>query len=122
MGEKNFPITLESKTIGITTIYSELLKLYNFNSNNILDLTVEQIYNELDYTTYKNDISLINKAEYNICFGQGGQLCSSLLFGKTIFFNPLNHNDFYNNINLYNSNHRYFKRMNRMFQYLIQIL
>ena len=122
MGEKNFPITSESTILGITTMYSELLKLHDFNSNNILDLTEEQMYNELNYTNYKNDICLINAAKYNICFGQGGQLCSSLLFGRTIFFNPLNHNDFYNNVNLYKSYHRYFKKMNRMFQYLIQIL
>jgi hypothetical protein len=122
MGEKKFPSTIEGKILGITTMYSELLKLHNFNSNKILDLTVEQIYDELDYINYKNDICLINAAKYNICFGQGGQLCSSLLFGRTIFFNPLNHNDFYNNVNLYNSEHRYFKKMNRMFQYLIQIL
>jgi hypothetical protein len=85
LGEQQFKPTTESTVHGITTIYQELLKLYNFNSEKILDLTKEFIYNELNYDGYKNDICLMHKAEYNICYGQGGHLCSSLLFGKTIF-------------------------------------
>ena len=120
LGEKSFEITQEGHNI--TTIYLELLKLYNHNSNKILDLTKEYIYNELNYDEYKNDICLINKAEYNICYGQGGQLCSSLSFGKTIFFDPIDEEFFYKNINLYNSGHRYFKRFNKNCEYLVEIL
>jgi len=122
LGEQKFKNTFESNIHGITTIYQELLKLNNHNSNKILDLTKEYIYNELNYDEYKNDICLINKAEYNICFGQGGQLCSSLLFGKCIFFNPIDEKYFYKNNNLFNSEHRYFKRLLPMFNYLITIL
>jgi hypothetical protein len=122
LGEQKFKSTLESDIHGITTIYPELLKLYNYNSDKILDLTKEYIYNELNYDEYKNDICLINQAEYNICYGQGGQLCSSLLFGKTIFLNPIDINFFFKNMNLYNSGHRYFKRLNMINKYLIEIL
>lgn len=119
LGEQKFKPTSEGH--GITTIYPELLKLYNYNSDKILDLTKEYIYNSLDYNEYKNDICLINKAEYNICYGQGGQLCSSLLFGKTIFFNPIDESSFFQNMNLYNSGHRYFKRLDMINKYLLQI-
>ena len=123
LGEQKFKNNTESNIHGgITTIYQELLKLHNFNSNKILDLTKETIYNELNYDEYKNDIYLINKAEYNICYGQGGQLCSSLLFGKTIFFDPIDVDFFYKNTNLYNSGHRYFKRLNMINNYLLEIL
>jgi hypothetical protein len=120
LGEQKFKQTGEGHNM--TTIYAELLKLYNFNSNKILDLTNEYINNELNYDTYKNDVCLINKADYNICYGQGGQFCSSALFGKTIFFNPIDLDIFYKNIYLYNSGHRYFKRLNMINKYLIEIL
>jgi hypothetical protein len=120
LGEQKFKQNTEASLNKITTIYPELLKLHN--SNKILDLTKEYIYNELNYENYKNDISIINKAEYNICYGQGGQLCSSLLFGKCIFFDPLDENFFYRNNNLFNSGHRYFKKLLPMFNYLKTIL
>jgi hypothetical protein len=120
LGEQKFKPTGEGH--GITTIYPELLKLYNFNSEKILDLTKEYIYNELNYDEYKNDICLMHKAEYNICYGQGGHVCSSLLFGKTIFFNPINIDEFFQNMNLYNSGHRHFKRLEMINKYLLQIL
>ena len=120
LGEQKFKPTNEGH--GITTIYPELLKLYNYNSDKILDLTKEYIYNELNYDEYKNDICLVHKAEHNICYGQGGQLCSSLLFGKTIFFNPINTDAFYENMNLYNSGHRYFKSLDMINKYLLQIV
>jgi hypothetical protein len=122
LGEQKFKPTLESAYHKITTIYPELLKLYNYNSDKILDLTKEYIYNELNYDEYKNDICLVHKAEHNICYGQGGQLCSSLLFGKTIFFNPIDTDAFYENMNLYNSGHRYFKSLDMINKYLLQIV
>jgi hypothetical protein len=122
IGEQIFNDTTESKFHGITTIYQELLKLFNYNSNKILDLTKETIYNELDYNMYKTDLYLINKATYNICYGQGGQLCTSLVFGKTIFFDPIDTEHFYNNMNLYNSGHRYFKNLDMINKYLLEIL
>lgn len=122
IGEKIFPQTFEKNLHGITTIYQELLKLYNHNSNKILDLTQEIIYNELDYNNYKNDLYLIHKTNYNICYGQGGSLCSSLLFGKTIFFDPIDEKYFFKNLNLYNSGHRYFKNIDMMNKYLLEVL
>lgn len=122
LGEQKFKSNLESSVHDITTIYSELLKLYNYNSDKILDLTKEYIYNELNYDEYKNDICLIHKAKYNICYGQGGQLCSALLFGKCIFYNPIDEEHFFQNMNLYNSGHRYFKKLHMINKYLLEIL
>jgi hypothetical protein len=123
MGEKNFENnTPEKKCHNITTIYNEISQLKNLNNDRILDLSVEELYNSLDYDRYKHDICLINKASYNICFGQGGQLCSSLLFGKCMFFDPIDETFFFQNMNLYNSGHRYFKRLYKFCEYLVEIL
>lgn len=84
MGEQTFPHTLEVDIHGITTIYHELLSLSKHNQ--IIDLTKQEIYNELDYQNFKNDLFLIKNANYNIGVGYGGQLCSSLMFGKTIYY------------------------------------
>ena len=122
LGEQKFKPTLESDYIGITTIYPELLKLHNYNSNKILDLTREYIYNELNYAQYKNDVFLMHQAKYNICYGQGGQLCSSLLFGKCIFFDPIDEEFFFQNMSMFNSGHRYFKKLDMINKFLLQIL
>ncbi len=81
MGERTFPHTEEVDIHGITTVYNELLELKNHN--NIIDNSIENIYSNLDYNNYKNDIKLIQNAKYNICFGLGGQLCTSIIFGKS---------------------------------------
>lgn len=81
MGERIFPDTEEVEWHGITTVYNELLELKN--NNNIVDKSIENIYSNLDYNNYKDDIELIQKAKYNICFGLGGQLCTSTIFGKS---------------------------------------
>jgi hypothetical protein len=81
MGERIFPHTEEVEWHGITTVYNELLELKN--NNNIVDKSIENIYSNLDYNNYKDDIKLIQNAKYNICFGLGGQLCTSAIFGKS---------------------------------------
>ena len=53
------------------------------SSDNSSDNSIENIYSNLDYNNYKNDIKLIQNAKYNICFGLGGQLCTSIIFGKS---------------------------------------
>jgi len=80
MGERVFPHTEEVDMHGITTVYNELLELKN--NNDIIDNSIENIYSNLDYDNYKNDIKIIQNAKYNICFGLGGQLCTSVIFGK----------------------------------------
>jgi hypothetical protein len=65
---------------GITTIYNELIELKNHN--NIVDLSVKNIYKELNFDNYLNDISIIHNAEYNIVIGLGGHFVSSLVFSK----------------------------------------
>jgi hypothetical protein len=103
LGEQYFPQTSEKKWHGITTIYEELNSLKM--NNNVLDLTIPEIYNSLDYDLYKKDISIIKNAEYNVVIGCGGQLCSSMIFGeKTYFFLPneiMFENDYLKNNNIY---------------------
>ena len=87
MGEQDFPDTLENISCqhGITTVYKELLEIKN-NNPNVQDITLKELYNNLDYENYKKDVMLIKNAKYNICFGQGGQLCSSIILGKSSIF------------------------------------
>ena len=100
MGERVFPITEEVIVHGITTVYDEFLGLKN--NNNVIDLTCENIYNNLNYEMYKNDIKIIKKAKYNICFGIGGQFCSSLVFGKSTILYCMN--------NIFNLNKYFFEK------------
>ena len=103
MGEKLFPINEETIMHGITTIYDELLELKN--NNDLIDITIADIYNNIDYDSYKKDALLIQNAKYNICFGQGGQLCTSLILGNsTIFYFKINNIDI-NDEYLANNNH-----------------
>ena len=102
MGEQIFPITEEVIAHGITTIYNELLELKNHND--VIDISIKNIYNNLDYNNYKKDVFLIKNATYNICFGQGGQLCTSLILGNsTIVYYKIN--DVLNDEFLKSNNH-----------------
>lgn len=87
VGEQEFPETLENIYCqhGITTVYKELLEIKN-NNPNVKDITLKELYNNLDYENYKKDVTLIKNAKYNICFGQGGQFCSSIILGKSTIF------------------------------------
>lgn len=119
MGEKVFPITEESIKIGINTIYDELIELKN--NNNINNVCIDNIYNNLNYDNYKKDIELIKNAKYNICFGQGGQLCTSLVFSKsTIFYYPLNTGNLQNENNLKENNHYYCSTIEDIFKIINQ--
>jgi len=116
MGERVFPETEEVLIHGITTVYDELL--YLKNNNEILDISIENIYSNLNYDNFKKDVEIIKNAKYNICFGTGGQLCSSLIFGKsTIYYSKLTGClDFYY---LIKNNHNCFTNLEDFF-YLIK--
>jgi hypothetical protein len=81
LGERNFPHTEEVDMHGITQIYNELLNLKK--NNQVIDLSIDCIYSNLNYESYKNDLQIIKLAKHNISFGVGGQFCSSLCFGKS---------------------------------------
>lgn len=92
LGERNMASSLESKTLGITTIYNELLSLSTHN--NIIDLSEDNIYDNLNYNNFKKDIGIIKDAKYNIHIGIGGQFSFSLLFSDNIIHYCIN---LYNN-------------------------
>ena len=81
MGERIYPDTEEGAALGITTVYNELLELKEHND--IHDLSIENIYSNLDYEQFKKDYQIIKNAKYNICFGIGGQFCTSVILGKS---------------------------------------
>ena len=97
LGERIMPNNFEVNVHKITTIYNELIELKN-NNNNVLDLTIDNIYDNLNFENYCNDMSLIHYAKTNIIVGHGGQYCNSLIFGQNIIVYTLN--NIYGNFNL----------------------
>ena len=81
LGERNFPHTEEVDMHGITQIYNELLNLKK--NNQVIDLSIDCIYSNLNYESYKKDLQIIKLAKHNISFGVGGPFCNSLCFGKS---------------------------------------
>lgn len=119
MGEQTFPITYEINH-QITTVYNQLLPLNN--NNCVFDITKNEIYNNLDYDDYINDVALISNAQYNICLGQGGQLCSSIVFGNnTIFYYKINNINLNDDL-LQKNNHIHFTNLDVMFDYITNII
>jgi hypothetical protein len=96
LGEREIEPYSEEKIHSITTIYNELLELKK--NNNVIDLTIKNIYKELDFDQYLNDISIVHNAEYNIIVGLGGHFVSSLIFSKGPVINFIS-NVFNSNIN-----------------------
>jgi hypothetical protein len=82
LGERIITNNIEVSIHNITTIYEELLCLKE--NNEILDLSQENIYDNLNFQNYLNDIKLIHNASDNILFGQGGQFCSCYIFANKL--------------------------------------
>jgi hypothetical protein len=82
LGERKMVETPETIFHGIKTIYNELLLLKE--NNDVIDLSTESIYNNLNYDNYLKDISIIHHANYNIHFGINGQFASSLAFSNNV--------------------------------------
>ena len=115
MGERTFPTTAETIAHNITTVYTELLHLHTLNT--VEDKSVPIIYTNLDYDTYTQDIDLIQHAKYNICFGLGGQLCTSLLFSKSTVFYCKVYSPF-NSEYLNDNNHYQFSTTKDLFTFI----
>lgn len=80
LGERCMPRNFETNIHNITTIYDELLELKT--NNNVIDLSIDNIYDNLNFENYCKDMSLIHYAKTNIVVGNGGQYCNSIIFGK----------------------------------------
>lgn len=89
LGERCMPNNMETSVHKITTIYDELLELKS--NNNVLDLSLDNIYDNLNFENYCKDMSLIHNAKTNILVGHGGQCCNSIIFGKgmILFTEPM---------------------------------
>lgn len=80
MGEREFITNFPGVGSRNETIYDELMLLKD--NNEILDLTEKTIYDNLDYSNFKEKLSIIERAECNFTFSWGGPFCMSLIFGK----------------------------------------
>jgi len=105
LGEKEMAINFEQKYHNITTIYNELLELKQ--NNNIIDLTIDNIYDNLNFENYCKDMSIIHNAKTNIICGNGGQYCNSIVFGNgmIVYTIPDLNGNF--NLNLFERNNNY---------------
>ena len=89
LGERKIDENKETKIIDMNTIYDECLLLKN--NNNVIDLTVEKMYNTPNFQKFEEDINLVNNAVCNIGFGHGGQFCINLAFSNsTIYYTSKN--------------------------------
>jgi hypothetical protein len=103
-GERIMPSNLETDEHKITTIYEELKQLNN--NNEVIDLTEENIYDNLNIENYLKLLNVYNKSKLNIfCGVSGGNLASCICFSKnSICFNSTNILDYVlNNYNISNT-------------------
>lgn len=103
-GERIMPSNLETDVHKITTIYEELQQLNN--NNEVIDLTEENIYDNLNIENYLKLLNVYNKSKLNIfCGVSGGNLASCICFStNSICFNSKNGLDYVlNNYNLCNN-------------------
>ena len=103
-GERIMPSNLETDVHKITTIYEELKQLNN--NNNVIDLTEENIYDNLNIENYLKLLNIYNKSKLNIFCGlSGGNLASCICFGtNSICFNSKSGFDYVlNNYNICNN-------------------
>jgi hypothetical protein len=82
LGEKTVATNYQTTLHNMNTIYNEVIVLKN--NNNVIDLTVDDIYDNLSFENYCKDVSIIHNAKTNILIGNGGQYCNSLFFGKSL--------------------------------------
>ena len=119
LGERNFPHTEEVDMHGITQIYNELLNLKK--NNTVIDMSIDCIYSNLNYDTYKKDIQIIKNAKHNISFGVGGPFCNSICFGKSTIIYCKSHIMPFNNTTLNNNNVHHFNAVEVCFNYITYI-
>lgn len=88
LGERKIDVNSATKALPtITTIYDECLLLKN--SNDVIDLTEDKMYNTPEMSRFERDLGLIHNAEINIGIGHGGQFCFNLFFSKkSIYYCP----------------------------------
>jgi hypothetical protein len=119
LGERKFPQTEEVDIHGITQIYNELLNLKK--NNHVIDLSIDCIYSNLNYESYKKDIQIIKNAKHNISFGIGGPFCNSICFGKSTIIYCKSHIMWFNANTLLNNNIHHFNAVEDCFNHIIKI-
>ena len=105
LGERIMPSNFETDYHKITTVYNELLNLKH--NNNVLDLSIDNIYDNLIFDNYCKDMSIIYNAKTNIIFGHGGQYCNSIVFGNGMIVYTNKELCLNFNLNLFENNNNY---------------
>ena len=119
LGERNFPHTGEVDMHGITEVYNELMNLTK--NNEVIDLSIDCIYSNLNYESYKKDIAIIMRAKHNISFGLGGALCTSMCFGSSTIFYCKNTIMKFDKENLIKNDIHHFGKVEDCFNYIAKL-
>lgn len=81
MGEKNMEDCIETRFLGIISLYKEMMELSA--NNHVIDRTKEfLISGNPDFEDFIKEVSLISKAELNVTFGNGGPLSMCQAFSR----------------------------------------
>jgi hypothetical protein len=92
MGEREIENNLEAKTHYVISLYNILLLLKK--NNKLIDLTHKVLYSGNDnFDNFIREVEIINKANYNVTFGIGGQFVMCQAFSKKnyCFINTIKH-------------------------------
>lgn len=81
MGERTMEDCIETRLLGMTSLYNEIKELSAHN--HIVDRTKEVLISwNPNFNDFTNEICLINKADLNVTFGIGGPLSMCQAFSK----------------------------------------
>lgn len=119
LGERNFPRTEEVDVHGITQIYNELMHLTK--NNEVIDMSIDCIYSNLNFETYIKDIEIIKHATHNISFGVGGAFCNSICFGKSTIIYCKDEVICFKPETLHNNNVHHFNTAEKCFDYIVKL-
>jgi hypothetical protein len=73
MGERTMEDCIETRYLGIISLYKEMMEMYSHN--HVIDRTKEVLISgNPDFNDFVNEVCLINQAALNVTFGNGGPL------------------------------------------------
>jgi hypothetical protein len=81
MGERTMEDCIETRFLGIISLYKEMMEMCSHN--HVIDRTKEVLISgNPDFNDFVNEVCMINKADLNITFGNGGPLSICQAFSK----------------------------------------
>jgi hypothetical protein len=83
MGERTMEDCVETRVLGMISMYKEMMNMCSCSCNNVIDRTKDVLISgNPDFDDFVNDMYMINKADLNVTFGTGGPLSMCQAFSK----------------------------------------